>query len=97
MDTPLGSGAVLTVTPDFQPGDPPPASYNDWHEWARIQYAAGLRQKRCAMCFKFCFPQELSGKTCVGHAQRKDGSWATTAEPVCKRCDEKASSPPPTV
>ena len=95
MDIPIPSG-VLTVTPAFQPGDPPPDSYNDWHEWARIQYAAGLRQKRCGSCGRFNFPQELSGKTQAHHSQRRDGTRVTFVDPVCKRCDEKASAPPPT-
>ena len=37
----------LSYVGDYKPGDPPPTGYCDWHEWARIQDKAGLRQVRC--------------------------------------------------
>jgi len=45
-------------TPVFKPGDPAPSGYLAWHEWARVQYRAGLRQSRCACCGCWFFPQE---------------------------------------
>jgi hypothetical protein len=48
----------LTVIPIFKAGDPAPSGYVEWHEWARGQLKAGLKQKRCKMCGRFRFPQE---------------------------------------
>lgn len=39
-------------------GDQPPSGYIQWHEWARVQYRAGLRQHRCTVCGLWKFPQE---------------------------------------
>ena len=50
----------LSVCDDYEPGDPPPAGYNDWHEWANVQYKAGLRPVRCDQCGRFKFPQEIA-------------------------------------
>ena len=49
----------------FKPGDPAPSGYIDWHDWARVQHASGLRQGRCPGCNRWRFPQE---KCCI--AQR---------------------------
>ena len=51
---------------DFKKGDPPPTTYNAWHEWAGVQYKAGLRQVSCGICGLFKFPQELS-ETVIKH------------------------------
>jgi len=40
------------------PGDPPPAGYVNWHEWAEIQIEAGLKAKRCDKCGLWKFPQD---------------------------------------
>lgn len=40
-------------------GSMPPHGYVDWHEWAKAQHAHGLRQKQCAECSLWRFPQEL--------------------------------------
>jgi hypothetical protein len=48
----------------YKPGDPAPNGYLAWHEWAGVQYRAGLRQSRCGLCGRWCFPQELSGRIC---------------------------------
>jgi hypothetical protein len=48
----------LDIMPVFQPGDPAPSGYLEWHEWARVQLKAGLRQKRCRGCGLLRFPQE---------------------------------------
>lgn len=55
-----GLRAIVTYTPDFKPGDPAPAGYLEWHEWARVQRKAGLRQTQCPVCARWKFPQELS-------------------------------------
>lgn len=51
-------GGVVCIVPDYKPGDPPPTCYLEWHEWARVQHRAGLRQRRCPQCRKWRFPQE---------------------------------------
>ena len=40
----------------YKPGDLPPEGYVQWHEWAHVQYKAGLRQKK--VDGKWYFPQE---------------------------------------
>ncbi len=42
----------------YKPGDPRPDGYLEWHEWARVQHRAGLRQLMCGSCGKYRFPQE---------------------------------------
>lgn len=42
----------------YKPGDPTPTGYVQWHEWAGVQYAAGLRQRQCRKCRLWKFPQE---------------------------------------
>lgn len=42
----------------YKPGDPAPKGYGKWHEWARVQYSAGLRQYQCKRCGLWRFPQE---------------------------------------
>jgi chemotaxis protein histidine kinase CheA len=46
-----------------QPDDPPPEGYLAWHEWARYQHRAGLRQRRCPVCCLWKFPQEKCNHT----------------------------------
>jgi len=48
----------------YEPGDMPPKGYLQWHEWARVQNRAGLKQVRCCRCGKWRFPQEMAGGTC---------------------------------
>jgi hypothetical protein len=48
----------IQVIPTFKAGDQPPKGYLAWHEWARVQLKAGLRQKRCIVCGLLRFPQE---------------------------------------
>ena len=47
------------AVPQYKPGDPRPEGYMQWHEWARIQHRAGLRQRRCPVCLRWRFPQEI--------------------------------------
>jgi hypothetical protein len=44
---------------DYKAGDMPPTGYLAWHDWAKVQADAGLRQEQCDYCFKWRFPQEL--------------------------------------
>lgn len=48
----------LQIVPFFKAGDPKPKGYIECAEWARVQLAAGLRQKRCRTCQRWFFPQE---------------------------------------
>jgi hypothetical protein len=52
----------IHITPEFKLGDPPPAGYLAWSEWAEVQMKAGLKQRRCWKCGLWRFPQE----TCCG-------------------------------
>lgn len=42
-------------------GSPPPGGYMAWHFWAEDQHKGGLRQRRCATCGLWRFPQEACG------------------------------------
>ena len=57
----------LLIMPDYKAGDPPPSGYLQWHEWARAQIKAGLRQRRCRVCGLWQFPQE----GCCGRVPRQ--------------------------
>ena len=48
----------ILISPTFKAGDPSPEGYIQWHEWARVQHKAGLRQRRCWSCGLWRFPQE---------------------------------------
>ncbi|EKE01500.1 MAG: hypothetical protein ACD_21C00115G0001 [uncultured bacterium] len=58
-----GLGIVcLLVQKEYKPGDlPPKDGYLAWHEWAEVQYRAGIKQKRCKKCGKRITPQEVNG------------------------------------
>jgi hypothetical protein len=63
------AGGVLHEAPGFKAGDPRPAGYAAWHEWAAAQHRAGLRQARCRNCGLWKFPQELrDGRLCAACA-----------------------------
>jgi hypothetical protein len=51
----------ISIGGTYKAGDQPPKGYNDWHEWARVQHKAGLRQRWCSHCGKWKFPQEDCG------------------------------------
>ena len=57
--------AIICATPKYKPGDPRPSGYLEWHEWARVQHRAGLRQRRCPKCLLWHWPQE-EPHVCVG-------------------------------
>lgn len=44
----------------YSVGDQPPGGYIARHEWAWVQRRGGLRQRRCAACSLWRFPQEMS-------------------------------------
>lgn len=45
---------------DYPKGSSPPADYVGWHDWAKAQFAHGLRQKQCPRCGLFKYPQEMA-------------------------------------
>ncbi|MGR9386401.1 hypothetical protein [Rhizobium leguminosarum] len=55
--------AHIHIMPTYRGGDPAPTGYLEWHEWARVQLRAGLRQQRCGKCNLYNFPQELTSET----------------------------------
>jgi hypothetical protein len=55
----------LTIPPIFKAGDPAPTGYFDWHEWARVQGKAGLKQRKCRQCGLYRFPQEMGKNLCL--------------------------------
>lgn len=78
--------AVCILQQDtYKPGDLPPEGYLQWHEWARVQHAAGLRQSRCGRCGLWKYPQELSDEIDRCEMQSYQGSLAA-AMPVCNEC-----------
>lgn len=62
-----GTPALLTVSGDYKPGDPPPTGYSAREDWFWIQKRAGLRQQECPRCRRWCFPQQLAagGRLCI--------------------------------
>ena len=52
------SRGVICMSEFYKKGDPTPEGYIAWHDWARIQYNAGLRQGKCPHG-KWLFPQEV--------------------------------------
>lgn len=41
MDIRFGN-AIVSITPEFKPGDQPPKGMMDWFEWAEVQHKARL-------------------------------------------------------
>jgi len=73
------------MTPDFKPGDLPPDGYLAWHEWAEVQYKAGIRQQACGRCGNWKTPQELSAV--VDRLDAKIGRRHVIIDtPVCLKC-----------
>lgn len=46
----------------YAPGEQAPHGYLEWHEWASTQNNAGLRQMQCGRCWRWNYPQEMSGQ-----------------------------------
>ena len=79
----------LNIAGDHKPGDPPPTQYGPWHEWARAQYRAGLRQRRCGQCSKWKFPQELSDEIREHDAVTSTGVKMRLKSLVCLGCQKR--------
>ena len=75
---------------EFKPGDQAPSGYLDWHEWARVQHKAGLRQQQCGKCSLWKYPQELSGEEVRCETQTRRGKAVVTSSPVCNECHLRA-------
>jgi hypothetical protein len=60
-----GGRTEATPTDLYKVGDPPPAGYMAWHDWASVQYKGGLRQTQ-GLDGKWKFPQEKSDCLRVG-------------------------------
>lgn len=73
----------------YQPGDPPPPGYANWQAWAAVQQKAGLRQKRCARCARWKFPQELSALVESAKLPTRAGKTRRQRAPVCVACAAK--------
>jgi hypothetical protein len=67
---------IVTMSPDYKPGDPAPSGYLDWHAWAEVQHKAGLRLVQCPGCSRWQYPQELSTRVRI-------------AEFMCLECADK--------
>ena len=94
----IGPGSFLTFGGHYQPGDPPPSGYLDWHEWADVQHKAGLRQARCCDCGKLKFPQELSHiiRKSIAYRTKRDAQLGanpiTMESRVCLECANARST-----
>ena len=91
-----GRTCIISFVGEYKPGDMPPSGYCDWHEWAKVQHMAGLRQVRCDICSKFKYPQELARteeRASVVFRTKRDARHGTNPihqiedVPVCKSCD----------
>ena len=85
-------GALILEQSAYKPGDLPPDGYLAWHEWAEVQYKAGIKQVQCGKCGLWRTPQELSGETMRWTTQSRKGPVEGTA-PVCNKC-VSANKPP---
>ena len=76
----------ITASRGYAPGDPAPSDYLGWHEWARVQARAGLRQEPCGCCGLWCFPQQLSAQTIKTTLRDRYGRSVEKEYPVCLGC-----------
>lgn len=103
MDFPLVKDGkvvgVLSASPGFEPGDPPPTGYCDKHEWAAVQMKAGFRQVRCTRCTRFKFAQELAAleiATVTVYPTKRDAIAGTNPIEqvqerwICRECEEQS-------
>lgn len=83
----------IDSSPTSHPGDMPPDGYTSRAQWADVQLAAGLKQRRCGNCSMWFFPQELSGHKIKTDAIVKLRGMTlnhiTLLSPVCKGCAKK--------
>lgn len=78
--------ACLLIMPSYNPGDPAPSGYLQWHEWAEVQHKAGLRQQECGSCGKWRYPQELSDVMRETTMRDSRGRRHAVQYAVCKQC-----------
>lgn len=76
----------ISFAPVFKARDPAPEGYLDWHEWAKVQIKAGLRQDQCGVCGLWRFPQELSDLTIDKPGKTRGGLGVTLQSKICKKC-----------
>lgn len=76
----------LTFAGIYKPGDPAPAGYLDWHEWAAVQHKARLKQVSCGQCGLWKYPQELSDKVIVSLPMTAKGIRVKRSSQVCLKC-----------
>lgn len=76
----------ITIAASFKAGDPPPKGYLQWHAWADAQAKAGLKQRRCAHCSLWRFPQELSAEVAASLLYDSAGNPVPADSPVCLEC-----------
>lgn len=76
-------GAIITIQEDYQPGDQPPEGYLAWHEWADVQFKAGIKQVECGSCGLWKTPQELSEEFVVTRCVK---SGRELKQPFCNKC-----------
>lgn len=84
------AGFIVTMSPDFQAGDPEPTGYLDWHAWAEAQHKAGLRQSQCGNCGRWRFPQQMSTREASHEYITGRGKRVRISEFLCLKCAEAA-------
>ena len=85
MDVLIPNG-ILTVSPEYKPGDQAPRGFLDWQAWADVQHKAGLRQVECGRCGKWKFPQQISDEVDTCALIDRIGMFDEATSPVCTKC-----------
>lgn len=82
----------ILIQKQYEPGDLPPenGSYLDWHEWAEVQYRAGIKQKQCGNCGEWKTPQELTDQEHEFNAKDNYGKSVKIISHLCKKCVSNA-------
>ena len=78
--------ACILEQTTYKPGDLPPEGYLAWHEWAEVQYKAGIRQVQCGRCGLWQTPQELSTEVIERQTKGRRGKTVTACAQVCIKC-----------
>jgi len=71
---------------EYKPGDQPPEGYLAWHEWAEVQWKAGIKQSQCGECGKWNTPQEMSEASGAFEAKDNRGRVVVMMRPICHKC-----------